>query len=187
MIAFATMLSSSGLWLVSANGGDPEQITTPKADETGHGYPQLLPGGREVLFSVRRKNAWQLALLDLKGRTWKLLGNGRVVGEGAQFLSTGHLVYAQSGGLVVTPFTPSSGTLDQPPVPLVERIETPRFGGAYFAVAAGSGALVYAAAGAVVADGSLLRVERDGRVAPLVDTRRRREYPVLAPDGQQWL
>ena len=43
-IVFATTLAASGLWRVSANGGEPIQITTPKPDETQHGYPQLLPG-----------------------------------------------------------------------------------------------------------------------------------------------
>jgi len=184
-IVFATMLASSGLWLVSANGGDPAQITTPKADETEHGYPQLLPGGNEVLFSVRRKNAWHLALLDLRRRDWRILGNGRIIGEGAQYLLTGHLVYAQSGGLVATPFNPSSGTLDQPPVPLLEHIETPRFGGAYFAVAAAAGSLVYVPTGTTVADRTLLRVDRNGRVAPLVEARAAYEYPVFAPDGRR--
>jgi serine/threonine protein kinase/Tol biopolymer transport system component len=184
-IVFATTLPSSGLWLVSANGGDPAQLTTPKADEAQHGYPQLLLGRSQVLFSVRIRNAWHLALLALKDRDWRLLGNGRVIGEGAQYLPTGHLVYAQSGGLVATPFDPSRGNLDQPPVPLLERIETSRFGGAYFAVAAGAGALVYVPGGATMADRTLLRVDRDGRVAPLVEARARYEFPAFAPDGRR--
>jgi serine/threonine protein kinase/Tol biopolymer transport system component len=184
-VLFTTTLASSGLWLVSANGGEPVQLTTPRADEAQHGYPQLLPGATHVLFSVRRKSAWHIALLDLKSRDWQLLGNGRVVGEGAQYLPTGHLVYAQSGGLVVTPFDPANGNLDQPPVPLLERVETSRFGGAYFAFAAGAGTLVYMPAGTMVADRTLLRVDRDGRVAPLVEARAGYEYPTFSPDGRQ--
>jgi hypothetical protein len=46
----------------------------------------------------------------MKSRDGRLLGKGRVIGEGAPYLPTGHLVYAQSGGLVATPFDPSSGT-----------------------------------------------------------------------------
>ena len=86
-IVFATTLASSGLWLVSANGGEPMQITTPKSDEAQHGYPQILPDGTHVLFSVRRRNAWYLALLALNSSDWQLLGNGRVIGEGAQYLT----------------------------------------------------------------------------------------------------
>jgi serine/threonine protein kinase/Tol biopolymer transport system component len=184
-IVFATTLVSSGLWRVSANGGEAVQITRPKADETQHGYPQLIPGGTQAIFSVLQKNAWRLALLTLKSGDWRLLGNGRVIGEGAQYLATGHLVYAQSGGLVATPFDPATGKLDQPPVPLLERIETSRFGGAYFAFAAAAGTLVYVPAGTAVADRALLRVDRDGRVAPLVEAHGAYEYPMSSPDGRQ--
>ena len=184
-IVFATTLAASGLWRVSANGGEPAQITTPKPDEAQHGYPQLLPGGTQVLFSVLRKNAWHLAIVGLDGGEWRLLGNGRVVGEGAQYIATGHLVYAQSGGLVSTPFDPAAGNLDQPPVPLLERIETSRFGGAYFAVAAAAGTLVYVPAGTTVTDRTLLRIDRDGRAAPLLEARAGYEYPTLSPDGRR--
>jgi Tol biopolymer transport system component len=184
-IVFATTLASSGLWEVSANGGAPTQITTPMPDEAQHGYPQLLPGGTQMLFSVRRENAWHLALLALDSREWTVLGNGRVIGEGAQYLPTGHLVYTQSGGLVATPFDPSSRNLDQPPVSLLERVETSRFGGAYFAVAARSGTLVYVPAGTGVADRTLMHVDRIGRVAPAIETRGGYEYPAFSPDGRQ--
>jgi Tol biopolymer transport system component len=184
-IVFATTLAGSGLWRVSATGGEPMPITTPAADDAQHGYPQLLPGGTQVLFSVLRKNAWHLAMVALDGGDWRLLGNGRVVGEGAQYVSTGHLVYAQSGGLVATRFDPAGGTLDPPPVPLLERIEMSRFGGAYFAFASMAGTLVYVPAGTAVADRALLRVDRDGRAAPLVDARAAYEYPMLSPDGRR--
>jgi hypothetical protein len=79
-----------------------------------------------VLFSVQRENAWRPALLTLATREWRLLGNGRVIGEGAQYLPTGHI--AQSGGLVAIPFDPPNGDLTDPPTPLLERIERSRFG-----------------------------------------------------------
>jgi Tol biopolymer transport system component len=184
-IVFATTLAESGLWRVSAIGGEAVQITTPKADEAQHGYPQLLPGGTQVLFSILRKNAWHLAMVGVDGGNWRMLGNGRVVGEGAQYISTGHVVYAQSGGLVATPFDPAAADLDQPPVPLLERIETSRFGGAYFAFAAAAGTLVYVPAGTTVTDRTLLRIDRDGRAAPLVEARAGYEYPTLSPDGRR--
>ena len=182
-IVFATTLATSGLWLVSANGGTPAQLTTPES-EVAHGYPQILPGGTEVLFSVRQGNAWRLSLMNLKERVSRSLGNGRVVGEGAQYIRTGHLVYAQAGGLVALPFDLSSDSLDQPPIALPERLDASRFGGAYFAVASSAGALAYAPAGALV-DRSLLRVERDGRAATLIEQRAPYEYQTLSPDGRR--
>jgi eukaryotic-like serine/threonine-protein kinase len=184
-IVFATTLASSGLWLVAANGGEPEQITTPKPDEEQHGYPQFLPGTTRILFSIRRKSDWHLGLLTLETREWRALGNARVIGEGAQYLRTGHLVYAQSGGLVATPFDPADGTLDQPPVPLVEQVETSRFGGAYFAIAADAGTLVYLPAGLSVGSRTLLRVDRDGRASPLIDAPAAYQSPAFSPDGRQ--
>ncbi len=184
-IVFATTMTPTGLWRVSADGGEPAQITHPEPEDAQHGYPQILPGGRQVLFSVRRGNAWHLAMLNLDDSKWRLLGNGRVIGEGAQYLPTGHLVYAQAGGLVATPFDLSSGDLNESPAPLLERLATSRFGGTYFAVAAEAGTLVYLPAAATMADRTLLRVDRDGRVQPLLEARGAYEHPTLSPDGRR--
>jgi serine/threonine-protein kinase len=184
-IVFATTLATSGLWLVSANGGEPVQVTTPASEDAQHGYPQLRPGGNELLFSVRRKNAWYLARTTLNGGEFEILGNGRVIGEGAQYLPTGHLVYAQSGGLVATAFNPAKGNLDQPPVALLERVETSRFGGAYFAFARDAGTLVYLPPNTTVVDRTLLRVDRTGNAVPAIDARAGYMSPALSPDGRQ--
>jgi serine/threonine protein kinase/Tol biopolymer transport system component len=183
-IVFATMVASSGLWTVPAAGGEPAPLTTPEAEDAQHGYPQFLPDG-QILFSVRRQNAWHLAMTALNGGDWRVLGNARVIGEGAQYLPTGHLVYAQSGGLVATRFDPATGDLDQAPVPLLERVETSRFGGAYFAVASEAGTLVYLPTNAAVVDRTLLRVDRNGRAAPAIDARAGYESPAISPDGRQ--
>jgi serine/threonine-protein kinase len=183
-IVFATTVGSSGLWQVSAGSSEPIQITTPKPDDIQHGYPQLLPGGKQLLFSVQRRNGWHLALLELVSRDWRVLGKG-VIGEGAQLLPTGHLVYMQSGGMFATPFDPSNGNLDQPPVSLFEHIETSPFGGAHFAIAPAVGMLVYVPAGTTAADRTLLRVDRDGRAVPLIEAHGAYEYPALSPDGQR--
>ena len=41
-----------GLMRVSAAGGQATPITTLGKDETGHTWPQVLPGGRAVLYTV---------------------------------------------------------------------------------------------------------------------------------------
>jgi serine/threonine-protein kinase len=94
-------------------------------------------------------------------------------------------VYAQSGGLVATPFDPASGALDQPPVPLLERVETSRFGGAYFAIAPNAGTLAYVPASTADVDRTLLRVDRDGRVVPFVEARAAYQHPAFSPDGRR--
>ena len=51
-IIFGTL--ASGLWSVSAAGGEPEALTTPPGERgVSHAWPPVLPGGRAVLFTVR--------------------------------------------------------------------------------------------------------------------------------------
>src|SRR5207344_2922693 len=53
-IVFATNTPSTGLWRVSADGGEPTVLTTPDAaqHEGNHAFPSVLPGGRGVLFTI---------------------------------------------------------------------------------------------------------------------------------------
>ena len=41
----------SGLWMASTTGGEPRQLTAAKQGER-HELPQMLPGGRAVLFTI---------------------------------------------------------------------------------------------------------------------------------------
>ncbi len=80
-IVFATNDPSTGLWRVSADGGEPTVLTTPDAAqrEGDHAFPSVLPGGRGVLFTIttagQADNA-QVAVLDLKTGQRKTLIRG---------------------------------------------------------------------------------------------------------------
>ena len=52
-IFFGT-ISSSGLWRVSSDGGQPDPVTTLDASggHVNHAWPHILPGGRAVLFTI---------------------------------------------------------------------------------------------------------------------------------------
>src|SRR5262249_3311790 len=45
---------NGGLWRVSSQGGEPEELTRPDFKEKGytHCWPQVLEGGRGILFTV---------------------------------------------------------------------------------------------------------------------------------------
>jgi len=94
-----------GLWKVSADGGKPEQVTTPDPEkgELGHWFPETLPGGGSLLFTIWKtalSNA-RVAVLSQKTGKWRTLVIG---GSGARYSPTGHLLYAQSGTLMAAPF-----------------------------------------------------------------------------------
>ena len=55
-IVFASTDPTSGLWRVPAVGGEPEPLTTPEQG-LDHWWPEILPGGEAVLFTMRRLSA----------------------------------------------------------------------------------------------------------------------------------
>ena len=76
-------------------GGAPEQLTTPDAEqgELAHAWPEILPGGRAVLFAVLRSNSIenaQLAVLSLDTGEHKIIVSG---GSNPRYAATGHVVY----------------------------------------------------------------------------------------------
>jgi serine/threonine-protein kinase len=102
--------STKGVMRVPAAGGVPEFLTTVKAGESGHFFPELLPGGQAILFGVRTGSApesSQIAVLDLKTHAHHTLVNA---GHTARYVapsvasSTGDLVYMRGKTLFAAPF-----------------------------------------------------------------------------------
>ena len=96
--------AATGLFRISASGGEPEVLTTPNVDsgERDHGGPSQLPDGRGVLFTNvgSTLNTSQVAVLDFKTGQLKMLIQG---GSFPQFIPlsegsghAGYLVYAAS-------------------------------------------------------------------------------------------
>ena len=70
-IVFATALTATGIQQISVAGGLPTLLTTPRPErgESDHLWPQLLPDGQAVLFTITAPSggmdAAQIAVLDL--------------------------------------------------------------------------------------------------------------------------
>lgn len=93
----------SGLWMTVA-GGQPRQLTVPATGER-HELPQLLPGGRVVLFtilSVDNPPRAAIYVLDT-GETRQLFE-----GCGARFVGSGHIVFGLQSKLWAVGFDTSS-------------------------------------------------------------------------------
>ena len=183
-IVFASAVAPNGLRRVSAEGGASEELTLPKAEqgELQHAFPQVLPGGDRVLFSILTKDGWQPAVLTLATREWQTLRRGAPGYTPAHFLASGHLVYAQeNGGLVAVPFDPARGELTGSAISLLERIDLVR-GGSAFAVSE-SGTLVYLPARAELPHRTLVVVDSEGRGTPLPGASAPFAHPRLSRDG----
>jgi Tol biopolymer transport system component len=186
-IVFAASAMARGLQRVSAAGGEPTVLTKPdrKRGEADHLWPEFLPGGRAVLFTVTAvsgalDNA-QIAVLDLQSGTSKVLIRG---GSHAHYVPTGHLVYGVAGTLRAVAFDLERLEVVGTPAPVLEGVITTDTGAANMAVAA-NGSLVYVP-GAAGGGGqqTVVSVDRQGRPSPLpgIPLDRYRDVRV-SPDG----
>ena len=181
---------STGLYSVSANGGEPRPLTTPFAEgELGHGSPEILPGGRNVLYTSWSEEASHLAMLTLATGDGRILDALEEAGQ-ARYLPTGHLLFTRSNAVLAVPFDP---TRDEPtgvPFTVLEGVYSSpvqmssAVGVHYFSVS-DTGTLVYAPGGDSAAARELVWVSRDGGLAPLSDQARAYEFPRLSPDGKR--
>ena len=99
-IILTPTLAFSGLFRVSAAGGTPKPLTIPdrKKGYVSHRWPQILPGGKAVLFTGWTGASFDEARIDVLSLA---TGEQRVLLQGgtcARYVSSGHLVYARAGG-----------------------------------------------------------------------------------------
>jgi serine/threonine-protein kinase len=186
-IIYATMAATTGLQRVSADGGTSAVLTRPDRarGEAGHWWPEVLPGGRAVLYTVTTTSggleAASLAVLDLQsGRSTILLRGG----SHAQYSPSGHLVYAAAAGtLSAVGFDPIRRAVVGTATPVVPQVLTTPMG-AVEAGLARDGTLVYVASSAGSGSARILVwVDRQGRETPLAAPPRGYGLPRVSPDG----
>jgi serine/threonine-protein kinase len=185
-IIFADQDTGSGLWRVSAAGGEPMMLTKPNRErgEGDHQWPEFLPGAQAVLFTITPAtgsidNA-RVAVLDLQSGTHKILVSG---GSHAHYLASGHLVYGVGGTLRAVAFDLERLEAVGTPTPVLPQVVTTTVGAADFDVAR-DGTLVYVFSGGDQTTArSLVWVDRQGREEPIKAPVRAYMYPRLSPDG----
>ena len=186
-IMFATNNTATGLQRVSVAGGTPEVLTRPDhaRGEADHLWPELLPGGRAVLFTIAAQtgglDAAQIAVRDLRTGTQQILIRG---GSDAHYVASGHLVYTAAGTLRAIPFDLNRLETRGTAVPVVPRLVTTPAGAGDFAVAT-DGTLVYVdtPGGSTGTARTLVWVDRMGKEEAIVAPPRGYLHPRLSPDG----
>ena len=100
----------SGLLRIPASGGTPESLTKPDGAANGyaHVFPQALPGGRSVLFTIWGQTQGN-AVLSLESRRWGMvlpmtLSFAAGLFDPARGSAGRILVVDQSAGVVAAPF-----------------------------------------------------------------------------------
>jgi len=181
-IIFGT--ASSGLRRVSAEGGEPTDLTTlVTGHETFHSFPVLVPSSRAVLFCVRTSgDSYRIEGVMLDS------GKRRVVVENARVpivLSSGHLLFQRDETILIAPFDPTRLSVNGPAVPLIDKVRSDSLASPYpiaeLAVSQ-SGTLAYMPAADTA--GALGLVGRDGAFQPLGLPPNNFDRPRVSPDGR---
>ena len=173
----------SGLFRVSADGGQPEALTRYQGG-FGHNWPFIIPDHEAVLFTTSEDAPMfggQLAALDLKsGEVTRL----NLAGFSPRYVSTGHLVYATSDGSVrAVSFDATSLQVIGNPVSVVEDVAVKSSGAAYFGIS-DNGRLVYVVGEISGRTRDLIWVDRLGQEERLADWQAAQYlYPRFSPDG----
>ncbi len=176
-------VSVSGLLRVPSAGGTPQPLTTldPNQREIVHRWPNILPGGQAVLFTVFSGSleTARIAVQDLKTGRRKVLVDGTY----PRFVPTGHIVFARAdSSLWAVPFDVDRLEVTGSPAPLIEGVQVNGGGLASFALA-DNGSLVYMPDTASVPT-RLVWVDRKGVEQPLGAPPRPYSSPRLSPDGR---
>ncbi len=185
-IVFAP-IAREGLWQVSAAGGAPQELTTLKEGETSHRWPQLLPDGKTVLFTVGIGGSYgdaHIAVQRLEEGEHRVLIRG---GTFARHVPTGHLVFYRAGTMMAVLFDPVRLEVTGMPAPVLEGIQSsPNNRGVGHFSLSHLGTLVYVPGGASEGgSSSLVWVDREGAVEPLGAPPHAYRGPRLSPDGQR--
>ena len=179
----------SGLMRVSAGGGPAQSLTTPndKEGEVSHRWPQVLPGGKAVLFTIQLTTQTtydesRIAILSLETGKWHTLLEG---GSYARYVTSGHVVFARAGSLIAVPFNLRRLEVSGPPVPIVDGLVTTAAtsGGAEYDVTP-RGLLAYVAGTARAPEESLVWVDRRGVAKKLPAPLNNYSHPRISPDGK---
>ena len=119
-----------GLLRIPAGGGPPETIAELTGGEIALMFPQILPGGKAVLFTAVTSQSAQLGadnvtieVLTLASRRRKIVARG---GQSPRYLATsnraGHLVYVNKAKLFAIAFDPDKLETRGTAVPVLEDV-----------------------------------------------------------------
>ena len=160
-----------GLRRIKADGSALGVVTKPDSSrgELNYFWPQILPGGNAVLFTVKVSGDHQKSRIVVESMKEK--GRRVEIGEGAigRYASTGHILYSQGGSLWAVPFDVTRLRVQGSARRVREGLMiNPYFGAEMFDVSeSDSGTLVYVPASAGAVGRQLVWMDRSNSNRPV--------------------
>jgi serine/threonine-protein kinase len=174
----------TGLSRISPAGGTIGPVTKLNGDagEWRHGWPQVLPGGRAVLFTDEHTGQSfddsDIDVVSLATGKRTTLHHGGFFGR---YAPSGHIVWIHQNVLYAAPFDLGRLALAGEPEAVVEDIHNGEATGADFSFSQ-NGALVYGSAKGEVQQ-AIFWMDRAGKTQPLHPARGWYRFPRFSPDG----
>jgi serine/threonine-protein kinase len=180
---------ASGLFRVKADGGTPQPLTVLEAErhETSHRFPEILPDGRAVVFTVKPDDAlsWDEARIEAVS----LRTGERVVlirgGAFARYVAPGYLVYHRAAALWAVPFDAGRLEITGLASMVLEGLFSSAENGHLDLGISRDGSLAYVPGVPKGLDRRIVRVDRAGNRRMLGDARRHFGGLSLSPDGRR--
>jgi serine/threonine protein kinase len=181
---------TGSLFEISANGGAPRAITTvdEKKNERTHRWPQALPGGKAVLFTIGtldKPDDYESANIEA---VILATGERRLILKGAsmaRYVPSGHLIFAREGILYAVEFEVDRLTVRGQPVAVLTGVAGDRTTGAVHFSVADDGTLAYVPGSATAATRTLVWVDKDGNQTPVNIPRGQLNDLQISPDGSR--
>ncbi len=188
-IVFPTSVTS-GLFRLPAGGGPPVPLTTLDLaqGERTHRWPAVLPGGKEVAFTVGRVGLpgdYESASIDAVDLA---TGKRRSLFRGAsmvRFTPDGHALLAREGQVLALPLAGADGESTEDAVQVLANVAGVAASGVLYFDVADNGTLIYAESdpGSKLLD--LAWLTRSGKLESLGLPPREYQGPKISPDGKQ--
>ena len=180
---------AQGLQQVSQDGGTPQPLIRLAKGDSIHRWPEFLPGGNAVLFASSVSNLfWNNAQITVSEvERSAATGEQRTLAQSStqpRYVSSGHLLYAQSGTLMAAPFDARRLALTGVAVSALEGVMQSATGAAQYSLSS-TGTLVYLAGGVAGDKSRLVWVSRDGEEQPLPAAPHSYLFPRVSPDGRR--
>jgi serine/threonine-protein kinase len=177
---------NAGLWTVPSTGGTPKPLlkTDPDHDRVVYSDPEVLPGGKGVLFTLASGTAitaddQDIAVLRAGSSEPRVLIHG---GSNPRYLPTGQIVYVHAGALLAIDFDLSALTVSGTPVSVLEGLGRTWSGDADYSVSQ-TGTLIYEPDVGAKGGSVLAMVDLKGNVRPITAQADFGEFSI-SPNGR---
>jgi serine/threonine-protein kinase len=180
---------NSGLLRVSPSGGSPVEITQldEARDERSHRWPQALPDGRTVIFTVGLRSSpgdYDGARIDAvrlsDSERTTILEGARM----ARYTAAGYLVYQTRASLMAVPFDPERLEVTGTAITVHERVGGDSSSGAGFFAVSDAGVVALAPEDAILSERVLVLVDRQGQETEMALPAAAFNAPRYSPDGK---